>query len=36
LLEPGGLPDGLAEQVQAAGYTSIFANGQGQLFRKGT
>src|SRR6185369_14889697 len=36
VLEPDGLPDGLAESLQAAGYTSIFSNGQGAIYRLGT
>jgi hypothetical protein len=32
VLEPEGLPDGLADQVVAAGYRSIFANGRGEVF----
>lgn len=35
VLEPGGLPDGIREQVIAAGYTSTFVNGQGEVFRRG-
>jgi hypothetical protein len=33
VLEPDGLPGGLREQVLAAGYISIFANEQGEVFR---
>ena len=35
VLEPRGLPDGLIEQIEAAGYTNIFTNGQGLVFRAG-
>jgi hypothetical protein len=33
VLEPEGLPDGMREQVLAAGYEPIFANDQGEVFR---
>jgi hypothetical protein len=33
VLEPDDLPDGIAEQIEAAGYTSIFVNDQGEVFR---
>ena len=33
VLEPVGLPDGIRDQVLAAGYEPIFANGQGEVFR---
>ena len=32
VLEPRDLPDGLSTQILAAGYTSIFANDQGEVF----
>ena len=32
VLEPDGLPDGLRDEMLAAGYGSIFANDQGELF----
>jgi len=32
VLEPGGLPDGLREQILAAGYESLFVNGTGEIF----
>jgi hypothetical protein len=35
VLEPNGLPDGLIQQIEAAGYTSIFTNEQGLVFRAG-
>ena len=35
VLEPDGLPDGLRDQVVAAGYRSIFANDQGEVFARG-
>jgi hypothetical protein len=34
VLEPAGLPDGLREQVLDAVYDSIFANDQGEVFRR--
>jgi len=34
VLEPKGLPEGLRDQVIAAGYASMFANGQGEVFRR--
>ena len=34
VLEPKGLPDGLRDQVIATGYASMFANGQGEVFRR--
>jgi hypothetical protein len=34
VLEPAGLPDGLREQVLGAVYDSIFANAQGEVFRR--
>jgi len=36
VFEPGGLDnaDALRAQIQAAGYDSIFANGQGEIFRR--
>jgi hypothetical protein len=33
VLEPDGLPDGMRDQVLAAGYQAIFANQQGEVFR---
>jgi hypothetical protein len=36
VLEPRDLPDGLPAQVLAAGYTSIFKNEQGEVFRAGS
>jgi hypothetical protein len=33
VLEPDDLPDGIGEQIEAAGYTSIFVNDQGEVFR---
>jgi len=33
VVEPNGLPDGTPERVTAAGYESIFANEQGEVFR---
>jgi hypothetical protein len=33
VLEPDGLPDGIRDQVLAAGYEAIFANQQGEVFR---
>jgi hypothetical protein len=33
VFEPEGLPDGTRDQVLAAGYEPIFANGQGEVFR---
>ena len=33
VLEPDGLPDGIRDQVLAAGYQPIFANGHGEVFR---
>lgn len=32
VLEPDGLPEGIREQIEAAGYRSIFANEQGEVF----
>ena len=32
---PDELPPGIRDQIVAAGYTSVFANGQGELFRLG-
>jgi hypothetical protein len=32
VLEPEGLPDGIRDQVIAAGYAPIFANNQGEVF----
>jgi hypothetical protein len=34
VLEPEGLPEGLREQIDSTGYASIFANGQGEVFRR--
>lgn len=36
VLEPRDLPDGLREQIAAAGYKSIFNNEQGEVFRAGS
>ena len=36
VLEPRDLSEGLRAQVLAAGYASIFINGQGEVFRAGT
>ena len=36
VLEPRDLPDGLRFQILAAGYTSIFWNDQGEVFRAGS
>jgi hypothetical protein len=36
VLEPNDLPDGLRDQVLAAGYASVFANEQGEVFRRGS
>ena len=33
--DPNGLPPGIRDQIVAAGYTSIFGNGQGELFAAG-
>jgi hypothetical protein len=33
VLEPEGLPDGMREQIEGAGYASIFDNDQGEVFR---
>jgi hypothetical protein len=33
VLEPGGLPDGLRQQIESAGYVPFFSNEQGQVFR---
>jgi hypothetical protein len=35
VLEPRGLPEGIGEQVEAAGYRSIFVNEQGEVFIAG-
>lgn len=35
VVEPRGLPDGIRDQVEAAGFISIFKNGQGEVFRPG-
>ena len=32
VLEPNGLPDGIRDQIVDAGYESIFANDQGEVF----
>ncbi len=34
VFEPKDLPDGLRAQIAAAGYVSIFRNGQGEVFRR--
>jgi hypothetical protein len=34
VLEPDGLPGGLRQQIESAGYVSIFANGQGEVLRR--
>jgi hypothetical protein len=36
VLEPDGLEPALRDQVLAAGYASIFANDQGEVFRLGS
>ena len=36
VLEPRDLPDGISDQILAAGYTSIFFNEQGEVFRAGS
>jgi hypothetical protein len=36
VLEPNGLPGGIRDAVLASGYTSIFANEQGEVFSVGT
>ncbi len=33
VLEPDGLPDGIRDQIIAAGFRSIFVNDQGEVFR---
>jgi hypothetical protein len=33
VLEPADLPDGIDNEIEAAGYTSIFVNAQGEVFR---
>lgn len=35
VLEPNGLPGGLRAEIDSAGYRSIFANGQGEVFALG-
>jgi hypothetical protein len=35
VLEPDGMPEGIRAQVESAGYRSIFANDQGEVFRAG-
>ncbi len=35
VVEPNGLPDGLADQVVAASYTPIFSNDQGTVYQLG-
>lgn len=35
VLEPGGLPSDTRARIVAAGYRSIFANGQGEIFVRG-
>jgi len=34
VLEPNGLPDGTRQAIVAAGYASIFANAQGEVFAR--
>jgi hypothetical protein len=34
VLEPKDLPDGIRDQVESAGYVSIFANEQGEVFQR--
>lgn len=34
VLEPKDLPEGVRDQVESAGYGSIFANGQGEVFQR--
>jgi len=36
VIEPNGLSDGIGGRVEAAGYQSIFANEQGEVFRRGS
>ena len=36
VLEPKGLPEGIRDQIVAAGYASQFANGQGEVFLRGS
>ena len=36
VLEPRNLPDGLREQILAAGYVSVFTNDQGEVFSEAT
>jgi hypothetical protein len=36
VLEPSDLPEGLRLQILDAGYTSVFSNDQGEVFRAGT
>ena len=36
LLEPSGLPPPLRDQILAAGYRSVFVNGRGELFVRGS
>lgn len=35
VLEPKGLEEGIRDRIEAAGYRSIFANGQGEIFTAG-
>ena len=32
VFEPGGLPDGIRDQIVAAGYESLFVNAVGEIF----